>query len=66
MKKKKGFLCWMGWHSPSPKIGFDGCSFMSTCRRCGMKILQDSQGNWFAASNQEVETDLLNGGSDVP
>jgi len=37
----------LGWHSPDLKIGFDGCSFTSTCKHCGKKILQDSQGNWF-------------------
>lgn len=39
----------MGWHFPGNTQGFDGCSFTSTCARCGKKILQDSQGNWFEA-----------------
>lgn len=47
------FLCkWLGWHRPDNKIGSDGCSLISTCKYCEKKILQDSQGNWFAASNQ--------------
>lgn len=46
-KEKKSFWCRIGWHSPNEKIGFDGCSFVSTCKRCGCKILRDSHGNWF-------------------
>ena len=37
----------MGWHVPSDNQNFDGCSFTSTCKYCGEKIMQDSQGNWF-------------------
>lgn len=36
-----------GWHAPSKKIGFDGCSLTSTCKYCGKEIMKDSQGNWF-------------------
>ena len=37
------------WHNgKGGKIGFDGCSFTSTCSKCGKKVLQDSQGNWFS------------------
>ena len=47
--KMRGFMCdTMDWHSPAKHIGFDGCSFTSTCRHCNRRILQDSQGNWFA------------------
>ena len=54
MKKKKSFWCRIGWHSPSNDIrGFDGCSAVSICKRCGDKILQDSQGNWFSTNNQD-------------
>ena len=28
-------------------VGFDGCSLTATCSKCGKKVLQDSQGNWF-------------------
>ncbi len=35
------------WHKPSEESTFDGCSFNSTCRYCGKRIIQDSQGNWF-------------------
>jgi len=37
----------MGWHKPTDQQGWDGCSFTSTCKHCGKKIMQDSQGNWF-------------------
>jgi len=37
----------MGWHLPPEWRGFDGCSFTGVCPRCGEKVLQDSQGNWF-------------------
>ena len=37
----------MGWHLAPKKMGFDGCSFTGECPRCGKKVLQDSQGNWF-------------------
>ena len=37
----------MGWHQPSEKETFNGCSFCSTCKHCGKEIMQDSQGNWF-------------------
>ena len=37
----------MGWHIPIEEVGFDGCSFISKCKFCGKKIMQDSQGNWF-------------------
>ena len=34
-------------HLQPKQIGFDGCSAKGTCPRCGEKVLQDSQGNWF-------------------
>jgi len=37
----------LGWHSPGDPLSFDGCSYVSICRYCNKKILQDSQGNWF-------------------
>lgn len=40
----------LGWHEPDPKEKeheFDGCNTHATCRFCGKKIMQDSQGNWF-------------------
>jgi hypothetical protein len=40
----------MDWHRPhSMDVGFDGASAHSNCKYCGRKVLQDSQGNWFAA-----------------
>ena len=46
---KVSFRCEvLDWHKPSDKIGFDGCSFTSVCKRCGRELLQDSQGNWFS------------------
>jgi len=36
------------WHNGSGIIkDFDGCSFKSTCSRCGKEVMMDSQGNWF-------------------
>jgi hypothetical protein len=46
-KKKKNILCMIGWHTPSEKVEFNGCSLGSICKRCRCNILQDSQGNWF-------------------
>lgn len=47
------FLCLvMGWHRAPTSQGFDGCSFNGRCPRCGLRILQDSQGNWFTSSIQ--------------
>ena len=48
----KGWFKWfyhdiLQWHVPVDKQAFDGQSFESTCKHCGKKILQDSQGNWF-------------------
>ena len=36
----------LGWHD-CDATGFDGVSFTGTCKYCGKKCLQDSQGNWF-------------------
>lgn len=33
--------------------GFDGASNTDRCKRCGLRILQDSQGGWFPASTQD-------------
>ena len=40
----------LDWGFPNESRGFDGCSFTSTCRLCGGRLLQDSQGNWFHAT----------------
>lgn len=37
----------IGWHKAPLKQGFDGCSSNGTCPRCGKKVLQDSNGDWF-------------------
>ena len=42
-----------GWHSAGNEVGFDGASATSRCWRCGLRVLQDSQGNWFPASRQD-------------
>ena len=53
-RTKMSFRCRvLDWHRPSNKQGFDGASFTARCVRCGKRILQDSQGNWFAASYQD-------------
>lgn len=44
------FLCEkLGWHKAPLIQGFDGCSSTGICPRCGVYVLQDSQGNWFKA-----------------
>ena len=36
------------WHDGcGGEISYDGCSFHSVCSKCGKKVMQDSQGNWF-------------------
>ena len=39
----------LGWHDGKGKLNktFDGCSVHSTCSKCGIDVMQDSQGNWF-------------------
>ena len=37
----------MGWHLQPKTIGIDGCSLIGICPRCGERVLQDGQGNWF-------------------
>lgn len=45
--KSKWFCTFWGWHKAPNSLGFDGCSLKGTCPRCGEKVMQDSQGNWF-------------------
>ena len=41
-----------GWHDGrGAAVGFDGCSRTSRCGWCGERVLQDSQGNWFATGH---------------
>lgn len=47
------FCYHMDWHLAPKKQDFDGCSLNGRCPRCGFKVLQDSQGNWFKSSYQE-------------
>ena len=52
MKNRKSFRCeFLDCHTPTT-ICVRGLSttFESTCKRCGRRILQDSQGNWFPYS----------------
>lgn len=59
-----GAICWLsdghifgrlfhrflGWHFPDDsQQTFDGVNIHARCRFCGERIMQDSQGNWFAA-----------------
>lgn len=48
-----GLLCKIGWHSPTGFRTTDGCSLISRCKRCGAKIMLDSQGNWFRTEDQK-------------
>lgn len=54
MNRIRNFLCnVMGWHQPfEGRKAFDGSSYVSVCRHCNRKILQDSQGNWFTVENR--------------
>lgn len=47
---------WLGWHRRPHRIGFDGASLAGTCPCCGARVLQDSQGNWFAVSRPGVDS----------
>ena len=48
MDIKTKILCKIfGWHNGKGEKSFDGMSIHSTCSRCGKKVMQDSQGNWF-------------------
>jgi hypothetical protein len=39
---------WFGWHNGQGGPSFhDGCSLHAVCSKCGAKVMQDSQGNWF-------------------
>ena len=39
-----------GWHNGKGGTqSFDGCSYHAACSKCGIEVMQDSQGNWFAA-----------------
>lgn len=36
------------WHNGNgAPQSFDGCSMHAVCGKCGKKVMQDSQGNWF-------------------
>lgn len=39
---------YLGWHKCN-KEEFDGISYSGHCKYCGVRCLQDSQGNWFKA-----------------
>ena len=43
----RDFSCRMGWHKKPAAITFDGASLGGRCPRCGVRVLQDSQGKWF-------------------
>jgi len=46
--KDVSFCKHLGWHDGRGGAkSFDGCSIHATCSRCGKKVMQDSQGNWF-------------------
>lgn len=44
-------------HKQPLEIGFDGCSMTGRCPRCGKRVLQDSQGNWFSSSTQDLPSE---------
>lgn len=52
------FICWTGNHfgpRAGDRITFDGASLSGLCRKCGARVLQDSQGNWFKVADQAPE-----------
>lgn len=44
---KKFYHDILGWHFPDDTLSFNGCSFCSTCKHCGKRIMMDGQGDWF-------------------
>ena len=43
------FVCWTGNHfRPTSLPEGDGFQPVGYCRKCGVRVTQDSQGNWFA------------------
>jgi hypothetical protein len=48
VKYKLKFFCHdLRWHKAPLKQGHDGASYTGACPRCGKKVLQDSNGDWF-------------------
>jgi len=43
----KWFCDKLHWHLAPKHKASDGCSLSGICPRCGEKVMQDSQGNWF-------------------
>lgn len=42
------FFCkFFGWHKKPKDIEIRGINNVGTCPRCGKRVIQDSQGNWF-------------------
>lgn len=48
----KWFCRGLGWHLEPTDKESDGCTAIGQCPRCGKRVGQDSQGNWFAMENQ--------------
>ena len=51
----KKILCdWLDWHTVKSLVNAttDGVNLIAKCDRCGCRVLQDSQGNWFKSSIQ--------------
>lgn len=49
-------------------VGFDGASMGGRCPKCGRRVLQDSQGNWFDADEIDEKhwLDIGLGGMLIP
>lgn len=45
--KLKFFCAGPGWHKAPEHYSFDGASNVGKCPRCGKKVLQDGNGDWF-------------------
>ena len=47
MKNRKSFRCeFLDWHTPTTIREVGITILVSTCKRCGRRIIQDRQGNW--------------------
>ena len=53
----KPFRCYvLGFHTPKRgTLSFDGASFCYICKRCGQRIMLDSQGNGFTYTKEGDE-----------
>jgi len=51
----KWFCDHLDWHKTPSVVHFDGCSTNGVCPRCNRRVLEDSNGDYFAAGRQDDE-----------